>query len=108
MPHSIRKNLKEITGCGALSIVDTVRVAGISGRSTPISCIGVVSPGIRGVEWLRDALRSRGGQRGDAMAWIGSLAANKKPRALARGSCLVEVGGIEPPSEGTPCPALHA
>ena len=22
--------------------------------------------------------------------------------------CLVEMGGIEPPSEGTPCPALHA
>ena len=33
----------------------------------------------------------------------------KKPQLITVGaSVLVEVGGIEPPSEGTPCPALHA
>lgn len=33
----------------------------------------------------------------------------KKPQLITVGaSVLVEVGGVEPPSEGTPCPALHA
>ena len=33
----------------------------------------------------------------------------KKPQLITVGaSVLVEVGGIEPPSEGTPSPVLHA
>ena len=33
----------------------------------------------------------------------------KKPQLITVGaSVLVEVAGIEPASEGTPCPALHA
>ena len=33
----------------------------------------------------------------------------KKPQLITVGaSILVEVGGIEPPSEGTPSPVLHA
>ena len=33
----------------------------------------------------------------------------KKPQLITVGaSVLVEVGGVEPPSEGTPSPVLHA
>ena len=56
----------------------------------------------------RKKVHLENGQDSDVHPPFGQGRPEKKNPPRGRVSQLVEVGGIEPPSEGTPSPALHA